>query len=149
MRSALVLGGTGMLAGCAQQLVARGWQVVLPSRTQPLMADDAPGRAARATIARGHRPTTLGLKLEYRDAASLTCGHVDRIARDINDLAWRRGRRERFDARFQHDQSSAIKVGVGMRPRVEAAHPVVNRCRRKRPVDQAFFFREAWGQRES
>ena len=59
MRTALVLGGTGMLAGCAQQLVARGWQVVLPSRTQPLMADNAPGRAARATISRGHRPTWI------------------------------------------------------------------------------------------
>jgi hypothetical protein len=31
--------------------------VVLPSRTRPLMADDAPGRAARATISQGHRPT--------------------------------------------------------------------------------------------
>lgn len=57
MRTALVLGGTGMLAGCAQRLVERGWQVVLPSRTQPLMADDGPGRAARASISRGHRPT--------------------------------------------------------------------------------------------
>src|SRR5687767_866218 len=46
-----------MLAGCAQRLVERGWQVVLPSRTQPLMADDGPGRAARASISRGHRPT--------------------------------------------------------------------------------------------
>ena len=57
MRTALMLGGTGMLAGCAQRLVERGWQVVLPSRTQPLMADDGPGRAARASISRGHRPT--------------------------------------------------------------------------------------------
>lgn len=57
MRTALVLGGTGMLAGCAQRLVARGWHVVLPSRNQPLMADEGPGRAARASISRGHRPT--------------------------------------------------------------------------------------------
>src|SRR5690242_17638843 len=57
VRTALVLGGTGMLAGCAQRLVERGWHVVLPSRTQPLMADDGPGRAARASISRGHRPT--------------------------------------------------------------------------------------------
>ncbi len=57
MRSALVLGGSGMLAGCAGRLVARGWQVVLPCRTQPLMADDGPGRAARASLSRGHRPT--------------------------------------------------------------------------------------------
>lgn len=59
MRTALVLGGTGMLAGCAQLLVARGWRVVMPSRTQPLMADDGPGRAARAMISRGHRPTWI------------------------------------------------------------------------------------------
>jgi hypothetical protein len=57
VRTALVLGGTGMLAGCAQRLVDRGWQVVLPSRTRPLMADEGPGRAARATMSRGHRPT--------------------------------------------------------------------------------------------
>ncbi|GLY49633.1 hypothetical protein [Lentzea sp. NBRC 102530] len=57
MRTALVLGGTGMLAGCVSQLVARGWRVVLPCRTQPLMADDGPGRAARASLSRGHRPT--------------------------------------------------------------------------------------------
>jgi hypothetical protein len=57
VRTALVLGGTGMLAGCAQVLTARGWRVVLPSRTQPLMADQGPGRAARASISLGHRPT--------------------------------------------------------------------------------------------
>jgi NAD(P)-dependent dehydrogenase (short-subunit alcohol dehydrogenase family) len=59
VRTALVLGGTGMLAGCARQLVERGWQVVLPSRTQPLMADDGPGRAARASISHGDRPTWI------------------------------------------------------------------------------------------
>jgi hypothetical protein len=32
MRRALVIGGTGMLAGCAAALVADGWHVVLPSR---------------------------------------------------------------------------------------------------------------------
>ncbi len=31
-RRALVIGGTGMLAGCAAALVADGWHVVLPSR---------------------------------------------------------------------------------------------------------------------
>ena len=31
-KRALVLGGTGMLAGCAETLVADGWHVVLPSR---------------------------------------------------------------------------------------------------------------------
>jgi hypothetical protein len=46
-----------MLARCAGRLVARGWQVVLPCRTQPLMADGGPGRAARASLSRGHRPT--------------------------------------------------------------------------------------------
>ena len=57
MRTALVLGGTGMLTGCVSHLVAREWRVVLPSRRQPLVADDGPGRAARASISRGHRPT--------------------------------------------------------------------------------------------
>ncbi|HEV2780143.1 MAG TPA: hypothetical protein VGX25_12190 [Actinophytocola sp.] len=31
-RRALVIGGTGMLAGCAAALLAEGWHVVLPSR---------------------------------------------------------------------------------------------------------------------
>ena len=57
MRSALVLGGSGMLAGCAGRLVARGWQVILPCRNRPLSADEGPGRAARASLSRGHRPT--------------------------------------------------------------------------------------------
>ncbi|MET9230507.1 hypothetical protein [Lentzea sp. NPDC003310] len=64
-----MLGGTGMLAGCANHLVARGWRVVLPSRTQPLMADDGPGRAARASLSRGHRPTWV--KADWADPAAL------------------------------------------------------------------------------
>ncbi len=88
MRSALVLGGTGMLAGCAQQLVARGWQVVLPSRTQPLMADGAPGRAARATIARGHRPTWV--RADWAKPAQFATEVEDELAgRRVNLLvAW-------------------------------------------------------------
>ncbi|MEU5696981.1 hypothetical protein [Actinosynnema sp. NPDC020468] len=53
MRTALVLGGTGMLKGCVEDLVAGGWRVVLPSRRP------APGIgvAARAAVGgRGHRP---------------------------------------------------------------------------------------------
>ncbi|SDM33139.1 hypothetical protein SAMN04488074_1209 [Lentzea albidocapillata subsp. violacea] len=69
MRTALVLGGTGMLAGCAGQLVARGWRVVLPSRTQPLMADDGPGRAARASLSLGHRPTWV--RADWAEPAKL------------------------------------------------------------------------------
>lgn len=69
MRTALVLGGTGMLAGCAQKLVERGWQVVLPSRTQPLMADDGPGRAARASLRKGHRPTWV--RADWAEPAEL------------------------------------------------------------------------------
>jgi NAD(P)-dependent dehydrogenase (short-subunit alcohol dehydrogenase family) len=34
-RRALVLGGTGMLSGCAAALVDDGWHVVLPSRRRP------------------------------------------------------------------------------------------------------------------
>ncbi|WP_309114595.1 hypothetical protein [Saccharothrix sp.] len=53
MRTALVLGGTGMLKGCADELLAQGWQVVLPSRR----AGSGPGSAAlRALGGRGHVP---------------------------------------------------------------------------------------------
>ncbi|MET1073078.1 MAG: hypothetical protein ABWY11_10580 [Umezawaea sp.] len=52
-RMALVLGGTGMLAGCAGALVADGWKVVLPSRRPRF------GLAARAALGpRGQLPTT-------------------------------------------------------------------------------------------
>jgi NAD(P)-dependent dehydrogenase (short-subunit alcohol dehydrogenase family) len=34
-RCALVLGGTGMLAGCVDALVGDGWYVVMPSRHRP------------------------------------------------------------------------------------------------------------------
>ncbi|MBW4719925.1 hypothetical protein [Saccharothrix obliqua] len=46
-RTALVLGGTGMLKGCADELLAQGWQVVLPSRRPPRA-----GTAARAALGR-------------------------------------------------------------------------------------------------
>jgi NAD(P)-dependent dehydrogenase (short-subunit alcohol dehydrogenase family) len=43
-KRALVLGGTGMLAGCAEALVADGWHVVLPSRRYaPIPATDSAG----------------------------------------------------------------------------------------------------------
>jgi hypothetical protein len=50
VRRALVLGGTGMLAGCTATLVAEGWHVVVPSRRHfPISAaafgDDLPQRA--------------------------------------------------------------------------------------------------------
>ncbi|GGP50461.1 hypothetical protein [Saccharothrix coeruleofusca] len=52
-RTALVLGGTGMLQGCADELVARGWRVVLPCRR----ARPELGQAARAALRRrGHTP---------------------------------------------------------------------------------------------
>ncbi|MFI9011704.1 hypothetical protein ACIGNX_31155 [Actinosynnema sp. NPDC053489] len=52
-RTALVLGGTGMLKGCADELLARGWHVVLPSRRP----ERALGSAARAALrGRGHVP---------------------------------------------------------------------------------------------
>ncbi len=46
-RTALVLGGTGMLQGCADELLAQGWQVVLPSRRPPRA-----GMAVRAALGR-------------------------------------------------------------------------------------------------
>ncbi|HEX3782170.1 MAG TPA: hypothetical protein VHX38_21115 [Pseudonocardiaceae bacterium] len=40
MKRALVVGGTGMLAGCVAELVRDGWQVVVPSRRYaPIPAD--------------------------------------------------------------------------------------------------------------
>ncbi|HEX7304930.1 hypothetical protein, partial [Lentzea sp.] len=88
MRTALVLGGTGMLAGCAQRLLGRGWHVVLPSRTRPLMADDGPGRAARASISRGHRPTWV--KADWANPADLAAEVADELSgRPVNLLvAW-------------------------------------------------------------
>ncbi|RKT56694.1 hypothetical protein [Saccharothrix australiensis] len=58
-RTALVLGGTGMLQGCADELLAQGWQVVLPSRRPPMA-----GMAARAALGRrGHVPQGRGTPL--------------------------------------------------------------------------------------
>lgn len=52
-RTALVLGGTGMLKGCADELLAQGWQVVLPSRRP----DRVLGSAAKAALrGRDHVP---------------------------------------------------------------------------------------------
>jgi hypothetical protein len=59
-RTALILAGTGMLAGVAEALVGEGWHVVLPCRRYHPMAvpEPKPGRAAlRALWPRGHRPT--------------------------------------------------------------------------------------------
>jgi NAD(P)-dependent dehydrogenase (short-subunit alcohol dehydrogenase family) len=56
IRRALVIGGTGMLAGCAAALVADGWHVVLPSRRYSPIAvefDDTDGNgdgAARKAL---------------------------------------------------------------------------------------------------
>jgi hypothetical protein len=69
-RAALVLGGTGRLAGVAAALVAEGWHVVVPSRhpavipappPPPDLAGEgvAPGAAARRALGPpGHRPTS-------------------------------------------------------------------------------------------
>ena len=47
-RRALVIGGTGMLAGCAAALVADGWHVVLPSRRHAPIPDVAPASGGHA-----------------------------------------------------------------------------------------------------
>lgn len=57
-RRALVLGGTGMLAGCAASLLDAGWRVVLPSRRRPVLPEDRPG-SAHWVRADWHDPSTL------------------------------------------------------------------------------------------
>ncbi|HET9139643.1 hypothetical protein [Actinophytocola sp.] len=49
-RRALVIGGTGMLAGCASALVADGWHVVLPSRRHAPIPDTAVGDGDRKAL---------------------------------------------------------------------------------------------------
>lgn len=45
----MILGGTGMLAGCTATLVAEGWHVVVPSRRySPIRADRPGGSGAQA-----------------------------------------------------------------------------------------------------
>ncbi|MFJ6676319.1 hypothetical protein ACIQMJ_34905 [Actinosynnema sp. NPDC091369] len=58
-RTALVLGGTGMLKGCADELVAQGWRVVLPSRRPEGLL----GSAAKAALrGRAHVPHVSGAR---------------------------------------------------------------------------------------
>lgn len=60
-RRALVLGGTGMLAGVATWLVRDGWLVVLPSRRYGPLPDPGPEPRGRArwVQARWERPQRL------------------------------------------------------------------------------------------
>ena len=60
---ALILAGTGMLTGVAEELVRDGWHVVLPSRHYHPIAvfEQQRGAAAlRALRPRGHRPDRAG-----------------------------------------------------------------------------------------
>ncbi|GAA2661150.1 MULTISPECIES: hypothetical protein [Actinosynnema] len=74
--SALVLGGTGMLKGCSDELVEQGWQVVLPSRRARL----TPGQAVREAVRRrGHVPTPRTAAV---GAGAGTGGSVVQVAAD-------------------------------------------------------------------
>ncbi|MGM1057775.1 hypothetical protein [Saccharothrix sp. Mg75] len=65
-RTALVLGGTGMLKGCADELLSGGWHVVLPSRRP-----DTLGQAARASLkGRGHVPQGADGEVRARRVAA-------------------------------------------------------------------------------
>ncbi|WP_433263307.1 hypothetical protein ACQPZF_31845 [Actinosynnema sp. CS-041913] len=67
-RTALVLGGTGMLKGCADDLLAQGWRVVLPSRRPPRA-----GMAARAALGRrGHVPQTAPSELPQDESRNVS-----------------------------------------------------------------------------
>lgn len=57
-RRALVLGGTGMLAGVAAELLDDGWHVVLPSRRRPP----------------GHQHATHWVRADWADPAGLVDG---------------------------------------------------------------------------
>ncbi|GLZ36740.1 hypothetical protein [Actinokineospora sp. NBRC 105648] len=81
-KRALVLGGTGMLAGCTARLVADGWHVVLPSRRHAPLATDLPTGAGRA----------LWVEADWSDPAAL----ADRAARALGGpadllIAWVHG----------------------------------------------------------
>lgn len=73
-KRALVLGGTGMLAGCAEVLVADGWHVVLPSRRHsPIPTADGNGdRKALWVQASWSEPAALA-----EGAARVLGGPVD------------------------------------------------------------------------
>lgn len=63
-RRALVIGGTGMLAGCAAALVADGWHVVLPSRRYAPIPDVTPGGHAIWVEADWSAPTEFANRAE-------------------------------------------------------------------------------------
>jgi NAD(P)-dependent dehydrogenase (short-subunit alcohol dehydrogenase family) len=63
-RRALVIGGTGMLAGCAAALVADGWHVVLPSRRYAPITDTPDGGTARWVEANWADPKELAARAE-------------------------------------------------------------------------------------
>lgn len=49
-RRALVIGGTGMLAGCVAALVRDGWHVVVPSRRYAPIPDETSGDGSRKSL---------------------------------------------------------------------------------------------------
>lgn len=61
-RRALVLGGTGMLAGAAASLLEDGWHVVLPSRRRP---------ALPATNGHGRPHVALWVQADWTDPVAL------------------------------------------------------------------------------
>ncbi len=62
LRRALVLGGTGMLAGAASSLLDDGWHVVLPSRRRP---------SVPATNGNGRPNVATWVKADWTDPAEL------------------------------------------------------------------------------
>jgi NAD(P)-dependent dehydrogenase (short-subunit alcohol dehydrogenase family) len=60
LRRALVLGGTGMLAGAASSLLDDGWHVVLPSRRRP-----------SAPLTNGRPPAAQWVQADWTDPTTL------------------------------------------------------------------------------
>jgi NAD(P)-dependent dehydrogenase (short-subunit alcohol dehydrogenase family) len=86
-RSALVLGGTGMLAGCVTMLLEQGWQVVLPSRRSSAARryDTGAGQMARSALRPpGHTTTTTADREANWVAADWT--HPLELAAKVNDV---------------------------------------------------------------
>src|SRR6266446_1540604 len=99
----------------------------------------------RRKITSGHWPAPLRLYFDDGELFAITRCDVDRVRSNADDRAWlklwRAARTFQVRERAPHDQPRTVEKRVGVRPRIEPAHSIVNRQRRLRPVDQPLFLR--------